>query len=311
VIFRQSLSEQVTTSLLGLTLRGDTRNDRVAPTGGGQWALSGGLAGLGGFSRFMRVEGRIQQFYRAPEWWPFFQDRSTFMFAARAGYAFPFNDVTDFANPVSSALLAPGGEIVTLDNIDPDLTLPLSERYFLGGLGPFQLRGFRARSVGPRRAILRRTGFLGLGNEFLAVGRTLAIDSSGKIDAVCDDTFAFNGGNGNGVCNSIRDEDVGDFADLEETDVVGGNKFISLTAEYRFPISDTLGLMGIVFYDTGNSFAENEQIWEIGKWRHGAGVGALWFSPFGPLQAFIGIPLNALEVEDKQVFEFSVGGANF
>lgn len=311
VIFRQSLSEQVTTSLLGLTLRGDTRNDRVAPTGGGQWALSTGLAGLGGFSRFARMEGRIQQFYRAPEWWPFFQDRSTFMFAARAGYSFPFNEVTDFANPVSNAILAPDGELDTLDRIDPELTLPLSERYFLGGLGPFQLRGFRARSVGPRRSILRRTGFLGLGNEFLTVGRTLAIDNAGNLDAICDDTFGFNGGNGNGVCNSLRDEDIDDFDDLEETDVVGGNKFISLTAEYRFPISDTLGLMGIIFYDTGNSFAETEQIWEIGKWRHGAGIGALWFSPFGPLQAFIGIPLNALEVEDKQVFEFSVGGANF
>ena len=38
--------------------------------------------------------------------------------------------------------------------IDTNLKLPLSERYFLGGLGEFQLRGFDARSVGPRRAIL-------------------------------------------------------------------------------------------------------------------------------------------------------------
>ena len=41
-----------------------------------------------------------------------------------------------------------------LDQIDDDLELPLTERYFLGGLGNFQLRGFNARSVGPRRAIL-------------------------------------------------------------------------------------------------------------------------------------------------------------
>jgi outer membrane protein insertion porin family len=311
VIFRQTLSDVVTTSLVGLTLRGDTRNDRVAPTRGGQWAFSSGFAGLGGFSKFLRVEGRIQRFFRAPEWWPFFKDRSTFMLAARAGWSIPFNDVSDYDNPISTALVAPDGELQPLDNIDTDLTLPLSERYFLGGLGPFQLRGFRARSVGPRRSILRRSGFFGTGNEFTPVGRTVVIDSNNQLDAVCDDDFLFNGGNGNGKCNSLRDEDNDDFDDIEETDVIGGNKFISLTAEYRFPISDTLGLMGIVFYDTGNAFAENEQIWEIDKWRHGAGFGALWFSPFGPLQAFIGIPLDALEVEDKQTFEFSVGGANF
>jgi outer membrane protein insertion porin family len=143
------------------------------------------------------------------------------------------------------------------------------------------------------------------------VGRTIALASDGGLDAVCDDSTPFNQGNGNGACNSIYDTDNDDFDDLDETDVVGGNKFISLTAEYRFPISETLGLMGILFYDTGNAFGENEQVWELDKWRHGAGIGGLWFSPFGPLQAFIGIPLNALEVEDTQVFEFSVGGANF
>ena len=311
VIFRQTLSDQVTSSLLGLTLRGDTRNDRVAPTAGGQWAFSSGFAGLGGFSKFLRIEGRIQRFFRAPEWWPFFQDRSTFMFAARGGYSFPFNDVSDYNNPITSALVSPGGELQALSNIDDDMVLPLSERYFLGGLGPFQLRGFRARSVGPRRSVLRRSGLFGTGNEFMAVGRTIALASDGGLDAVCDDFTPFNQGNGNGVCNSIYDTDNDDFDDLEETDVVGGNKFISLTAEYRFPISETLGLMGILFYDTGNAFGENEQVWELTKWRHGVGIGGLWFSPFGPLQAFIGIPLNALEVEDTQVFEFSVGGANF
>jgi outer membrane protein insertion porin family len=312
VIFRQVLSEQVTTSLLGLTLRGDSRNDRVAPTAGGRWALSADFAGLGGFSKFLRFEGRVQRFFRAPEWWPIFADRSTFMLAARGGWAIPFNDVSDYNNPVSQVPISTGGELDTLGNIDPDLALPLSERYFLGGLGPFQLRGFRARSVGPRRAVLRRTGLFGTGAEFTAVGRTIAIDpSTGGLDAVCEDMFAATQGNGNGVCNSIRDEDTDDFDDLDETDVIGGNKFISLTAEYRFPISDTLGLMGILFWDTGNAFSEVEGIWEIDKWRHGIGAGVLWFSPFGPLQAFLGIPMDPLEVEDTQVFEFSVGGANF
>ncbi len=50
----------------------------------------------------------------------------------------------------------PSSEVQALQDIDTDLTLPLTERYFLGGIGTYQLRGFKARSVGPRRAILRR-----------------------------------------------------------------------------------------------------------------------------------------------------------
>ena len=311
VIFRQTLSDQVTSSLLGLTLRGDTATTawRRPPAGSGPspaaspgWVVSPSSCASRAASSASsaRPSGGLS-FRIGP--------RSCSPLGAAT--SFPFNDVSDYNNPITSALVSAGGELQALSDIDDDMVLPLSERYFLGGLGPFQLRGFRARSVGPRRSVLRRSGLFGTGNEFMAVGRTIALASDGGLDAVCDDFTPFNQGNGNGACNSIYDTDNDDFDDLDETDVVGGNKFISLTAEYRFPISETLGLMGILFYDTGNAFGENEQVWELDKWRHGAGIGGLWFSPFGPLQAFIGIPLNALEVEDTQVFEFSVGGANF
>jgi outer membrane protein assembly factor BamA len=52
-------------------------------------------------------------------------------------------------------------------------------------------------------------------------------------------------------------------------------------------------------------------MWNIDLWRMGTGFGGLWFSPFGPLQAFVGFPLDPLEDEDSPVFEFSVGGQVF
>ena len=64
--------------------------------------------------------------------------------------------------------------------IDTDSTLPLSERYFLGGLGQFQLRGFKARSVGPRRPILRKIASPDLDGEgplFAPVGWDPTIDN--------------------------------------------------------------------------------------------------------------------------------------
>ena len=120
-----------------------------------------------------------------------------------------------------------------------------------------------------------------------------------------------NQGDLDGKCNSLEDKDNSDFNDLDETDVIGGNKFISTSFEYRFPISEQLGLMGILFFDAGNAFYEGQSVFDLAEWRYGTGVGALWFSPFGPLQVFWGFPLNKLDVEDSNVFEFSVGGATF
>jgi outer membrane protein insertion porin family len=123
------------------------------------------------------------------------------------------------------------------------------------------------------------------------------------------DTAQF-GGDGDGECNNIGDTKK--FADLDETDVIGGNKFISSTFEYRFPISETIGLQGVVFFDTGNAFAEDENnLFDVTEWRYGTGVGVQWFSPFGPLAVVIGFPLDRLSVEDLPVFEFSVGGQGF
>ena len=112
-------------------------------------------------------------------------------------------------------------------------------------------------------------------------------------------------------CNKLNDKKNGDFKDLNETDVIGGNKFASVTIEYRFPIAESLGLMGIIFLDSGAAFDETQSILDFSEWRQGTGFGVLWFSPFGPLQAFIGFPIDKLSVEDSFAFEFSVGGQGF
>ncbi len=323
LIFREILAGQQSTSMFGLTYRTDQIDDRIAPKKGYQLAGSLDYAGLGGFSQFVRGEARGNWYIPAPDWGPL--AGSTFLLGGRTGYTLPLNSIGDWSFNLPKDPLAgvptTYNDVAQLDMIDTNLTLPLTERYFLGGLGPFQLRGYQYRSVGPRRPVLRRNNIVGSGPFFLPVGRTLVETDvtdpitgqvlSRTLTGVCQDTSKINQGNGNGKCNSLSDTKISDFADLKETDVIGGNKYLSLTTEYRFPISESLGLIGIVFLDAGNAFAENENMLNVKNWRYGTGFGALWFSPFGPLQAFYGIPLNPLSVEDRQVFEFSVGGANF
>jgi outer membrane protein insertion porin family len=311
VLFREIFSEDVVTSMGGLSFRADTRNDRVLPTAGYEYGLNLEGAGLGGLSKFARFEARGAWYHGIPDWLPLpLRDRSSVNVSARMGYALPFNDLSDFG--FGSIEGIPKGclnnQTCTLDRIDEDLTLPLTERYFLGGLGAFQLRGFKARTVGPRRAVLYDTSLQftnGFEGRYTPVGRR----QNNNSESICDDNGGSTQGDGDGECNDLDDREIDDFEDLDETDVVGGNQFISVSGEYRFPISEALGLVGIVFFDTGNAFDEEGFLFDVPEWRAGTGVGALWFSPFGPLEAFVGFPLDKLEVEDSITFEFSVGGS--
>ncbi len=303
LIQREIFQEEVTTSLIGLSYSSDHRDDRIAPKEG--YLLSAALeyAGLGFFSKFLRFEAQAAKYYPAPRW--LFED-STFVLAGRIGWTAPFNSLGDFTFPPLSptAPLPPNGQVRGLSTIDTDLKLPLTERYFLGGIGRFQLRGFKARSVGPRRPILQQVivpggGFNGNdGIAFTPLGRDgvtgLCTDSDGNV--VADNR-----------CNRI--DQTKNFNVPQQTDVIGGNKFISLSAEYRFPILESFGLQGIVFFDTGNAFAEGDPLYDPTEWRYGTGGAVQWFSPFGPIMLVLGFPLDReSDLEDSPVFEFSVGG---
>ena len=50
-----------------------------------------------------------------------------------------------------------------------------------------------------------------------------------------------------GSCNNINDKETGEFDDIDETQVIGGSSYISNSFEYRFPISEQIGLMGVGF----------------------------------------------------------------
>jgi outer membrane protein insertion porin family len=85
----------------------------------------------------------------------------------------------------------------------------------------------------------------------------------------------------------------------------GTNEFVSQN-EVIFPIVQSLGLRGVVFFDAGNAFLQNDGI-DFGNLRYGVGAGVRWLSPFGPLRIEYGIPLNISEGERKSSILFSFG----
>jgi outer membrane protein insertion porin family len=299
---REESQGSSSTSLASLSFRRDMRDDPQFPKEG--YVLGGAMeyAGLGGLNQFLRLEARGTWFFQMDRWLPF---ESTFIVNSRAGYVFPFNSIGDYDLPGCTgddpgscgAFIAGDAQADKLSQIDDDLKLPLTERYFLGGVGPFQVRGFKARSLGPRRSILTKvTGWPDKGRD-----AAYFPDGYDAFAGACIDPKG---------CNKIDDTDIDDFADLDKTDVIGGDKFMLVNFELQFPVSEELGLMGLVFFDMGNAFAENESI-NPADFRFGTGVGAQWFSPFGPILVQLGVPLDRLEDEDSAVFEFSFGGSQY
>ncbi len=86
---------------------------------------------------------------------------------------------------------------------------------------------------------------------------------------------------------------------------IGGDKFIQLNAEYRFPLYKKLGLSGTVFFDAGNVYGTNM----VGPFfRPTAGFGVRWFSPMGPLRVEWGYNLTKKPYERSSAWEFTMGG---
>ena len=68
---------------------------------------------------------------------------------------------------------------------------------------------------------------------------------------------------------------------------VGGEKYVQFNAEAIFPIEEKMGVMGVVFFDTGEVFSKDEDL-DFGNLRESVGAGIRWYSPVGPIRVEYG-----------------------
>lgn len=92
----------------------------------------------------------------------------------------------------------------------------------------------------------------------------------------------------------------------DERFVYGGDKILLFITEFEIPIYDKAGLRGVVFFDAGNAFSENEN-YDIRNLRLDYGFGFRWNSPMGPLRFEWGFPIQRRPGEDAVVFNFTIG----
>ena len=95
---------------------------------------------------------------------------------------------------------------------------------------------------------------------------------------------------------------------------IGGNKQIVFNNEIEFPILQAIGIRGVVFYDLGDCYSEDENFFQDKAYPnlplgmlHSVGAGVRWFSPIGPLRFEWGFPLTPRPQDQVVDFEFTIG----
>jgi outer membrane protein insertion porin family len=105
-------------------------------------------------------------------------------------------------------------------------------------------------------------------------------------------------GSGTGSCADTYPDLTGYDCDAGPR-IVGGNGFLGLNAEFRFPIFGNLG--GALFYDVAQVWKNPEDIrLTFGgrrRMRQGVGVGLRYMTPIGPVRVEYGWPLRSRDVE--------------
>ena len=112
-----------------------------------------------------------------------------------------------------------------------------------------------------------------------------------------------------GGMNSIRGFKYGKVSPIDEAtgDRIGGDKMWFSNLEFIFPLVESQGIQGLVFYDIGQVL-NDDQDWTLNDYVHSTGLGIRWLSPLGPLSVVWGVNLDPRSDEDHSVWDFSVGG---
>jgi len=108
-----------------------------------------------------------------------------------------------------------------------------------------------------------------------------------------------------GGINSNRGYDARKVGPKDENgNVYGGASDVELNFDLLFPLMESAGLRGLLFFDAGNAFDDDEG---IGKLRKAIGWGFRWRSPVAPIRVEFGYPLDKEDGDKSFVTNFSFG----
>jgi outer membrane protein insertion porin family len=89
---------------------------------------------------------------------------------------------------------------------------------------------------------------------------------------------------------------------------VGGSAMLQGNVEWIIPIAKSAGVVGVIFYDTGNVYEGLADI-KLSDLRESTGFGIRWYSPMGPIRIEYGHVLDPRHGESNGRWEFTMGTA--
>ncbi|WP_456433108.1 outer membrane protein assembly factor BamA [Thermosulfuriphilus sp.] len=112
-----------------------------------------------------------------------------------------------------------------------------------------------------------------------------------------------------GGLESVRGFQYGDISPVDPVtgERIGGERMAFVQIEDIFPLVSNMGLKGVVFFDMGNVWGEEEG-YKFSDIRKSVGFGIRWLSPMGPMRIEWGYNLDVKEGEDKSSWNFRIGG---
>jgi outer membrane protein insertion porin family len=86
----------------------------------------------------------------------------------------------------------------------------------------------------------------------------------------------------------------------------GGSKQLVNNLEMIFPLINSAGFKGVLFYDFGQAYDDNQTI-KLDELRQAWGYGIRWASPLGPIRVEFGYPIDREPGENAMQTMFSFG----
>jgi outer membrane protein insertion porin family len=103
---------------------------------------------------------------------------------------------------------------------------------------------------------------------------------------------------------AIGPEEINEAGEISKP---GGDKYIQFNIEYLIPIVKKAGIVGVLFFDSGDAYAEDESI-DLSNLRKSWGYGVRWYSPIGPIRIECGNIIDPQAGEDgRGRWEFAMG----
>jgi outer membrane protein insertion porin family len=109
-----------------------------------------------------------------------------------------------------------------------------------------------------------------------------------------------------GGINSVRGYESRSMGPKVGDSEYGGNKQFVNNTELIFPLAESAGIRGIVFFDIGEAFDDSQSM-DFGALRKAYGTGIRWSSPLGPIRLEFGFPMDRQEGDSNMQTMFTFG----